>query len=88
MGPSPRLSPVVYKYSGKLQNYKMHVHFAKEVSVLVFQDFPGETRKAYWEIFARDRMRFRDRIQQVEPLINTVLAKKCLQIKNITESFL
>lgn len=33
-----------------------------------------DMRECYWEIFARDRARFKDRIQQTEEVINRVLS--------------
>lgn len=34
-----------------------------------------ESRLCYWEIFARDRARFKDRIKQIEPILSSVLDK-------------
>lgn len=34
------------------------------------------TRKAYWEIYARDQSRFNDRIKRFAPIINIILENK------------
>lgn len=54
------------------------VHFdEKNLTVVInFTDSEEnvEQRKCYWEFFARDRYRFRDRIGGVEEILSKVLA--------------
>jgi len=65
--------PTLLKHSSK------QVHFPDDddelVKVVEFDDDveSQKGRECYWEIFARDRARFKDRIQQSEELLNAVL---------------
>jgi hypothetical protein len=58
--------------------FSLQVHFADDahlVKVVEFEDDleSQEMRECYWEVFARDRARFRDRIQQAAEILNPVL---------------
>jgi hypothetical protein len=52
----------------------MSVRFG-QVTVFVFQD-DCDDRKPYWELFARDRARFRDRIQQIGETLKPILTEQ------------
>ena len=49
------------------------VRFNKDVEIHIFHDETNNFRKKYWEYFAVDRYRFKDRICSVEPLITPIL---------------
>ena len=54
---------------------KVHFKEDKLVELIVFPDYEesADIRKAYWEIFARDRCRFKDRISQTEIELNKII---------------
>jgi hypothetical protein len=68
--------PMLIKHTTK------QVHFPDDdgdlVKVVEFDDDveSQKMRECYWEIFARDRARFRDRIQQSEEILNAILEPK------------
>ena len=51
------------------------VHFNDDVQLIIFTDDKESVnlRKGFWEIIARDRYRFRDRICQTEECLAAVL---------------
>ena len=70
---------------------KKTVTFSCVVTQIVIDDdeFSREYRKPYWEINARDRMRFQDRINELEEKLNPILMQmyqKCCQNRSKTIS--
>jgi len=58
--------------------YYLQVSFAeneKLVNIVEFDDDldSKKTRECYWEIFARDRARFKDRVEQAAAVLNPIL---------------
>ena len=66
-------------YCGLVRNMNAgrRVHFNEDKLVEIIL-IPGDTesvsvRKCYWEVFARDRARFKDRINLLEHKLSTIL---------------
>nr|WJJ61013.1 ORF48 [Acipenserid herpesvirus 1] len=49
------------------------VTFKNEIMIAIV---PNEDRRGIWHLMAVDRYRFKQRIKQLEPLLNTMLLKK------------
>lgn len=55
-----------------------HVHFAPDdcvqVIYIIEDEFDAECRMKYWETFAIDRFRFKDRLMKIQKCLNSVLS--------------
>jgi hypothetical protein len=71
----PRIPTVTDLPSGAHKAKKVHFDEDHLVKVIEFPDDEEseEMRKCYWEVFARDRCRFKDRINQAEDSLKLVL---------------
>jgi len=71
----PRIHAVTDLPSGAHKTKKVHFDEDHLVEVIEFPDDEEskEMRKPYWDVFARDRCRFKDRINQAEDSLKLVL---------------
>jgi len=71
----PRIPTVADLPNGSHKTKKVHFNEDNLVEVIEFPDDEEseEMRKCYWEVFARDRSRFKDRIDRAESNLKLVL---------------
>jgi hypothetical protein len=54
---------------------RKRVHIQEKILVHYIDDVDS-IKKPHWEMFARDRARFNDRIEQLQRILNPILIKK------------